>query len=163
MLKKQVSYTDYDGNLKTDTLYFHLNKFEWLELETYTKGGLIENLQHAIETGNAKKTIDILKKIILRAYGEKNAETGVFEKSDELAIRFSKTDAFSELFYELAYNEEASRSFFLGLIPTELRGEAEKKIQKLEAENKMNELEAKKMNELEAKKIYELKPENESN
>ena len=138
MLKKQVVYTDYDGNSKTDTLYFHLNKFEWLELETYTKGGLIENLQHAIETGNAKKTIDILKKIILRAYGEKNAETGVFEKSDELAIRFSKTDAFSELFYELAYNEEASRSFFLGLIPTELRGEAEKKIQELEAENKSN-------------------------
>ena len=41
MLKKQVVYTDYDGNSKTDTLYFHLNKFEWLELETYTKGGLI--------------------------------------------------------------------------------------------------------------------------
>ena len=79
-----------------------------------------------------------MKKIILRAYGEKNAETGVFEKSDELAIRFSKTDAFSELFYELAYDEEASRSFFLGLIPTELRGEAEKKIQELEAENKSN-------------------------
>ena len=138
MLKKVITYKDYDGNDKTSTLYFHLNKFEWLELETYTKGGLIENLQHAIETGNAKKTIDILKKIILRAYGEKNAETGVFEKSDELAIRFSKTDAFSELFYELAYDEEASRSFFLGLIPTELRGEAEKKIQELEAENKSN-------------------------
>ena len=128
MLKKQVTYKDYDGNDKTTTLYFHLNKFEWLELEAYTKGGLIENLQHAIETGNAKKTIDILKKIILRAYGEKNPETGSFEKSDDIAIRFSKTDAFSELFYELAYNEEAAQSFFMGLIPVELRAEAEKKM-----------------------------------
>ena len=128
MLKKQVTYKDYDGNDKTVTLYFHLNKFEWLELETYTKGGLIENLKHAIETGNAKKTIDILKKIILRAYGEKNPETGSFEKSDDIAIRFSKTDAFSELFYELAYNEEAAQSFFMGLIPVELRAEAEKKM-----------------------------------
>ena len=132
MLKKQITYNDYDGNAKTDTLYFHLNKFEWLELETYTKGGLIENLQHAIETGNAKKTIDILKKIILRAYGEKNPETGTFEKSDDIAIRFSKTEAFSELFYELAYNEDASKSFFLGLIPPELRVEAEKKMKELE-------------------------------
>lgn len=128
MLKKQVTYKDYDGNDKTVTLYFHLNKFEWLELETYTKGGLIENLKHAIETGNAKKTIDILKKIILRSYGEKDPETGSFEKSDDIAIRFSKTDAFSELFYELAYNEEAAQSFFMGLIPVELRAEAEKKM-----------------------------------
>ena len=77
---------------------------------------------------NAKKTIDILKKIILRSYGEKDPETGSFEKSDDIAIRFSKTDAFSELFYELAYNEEAAQSFFMGLIPVELRAEAEKKM-----------------------------------
>lgn len=128
MLKKQITFKDYDGNDKTTTLYFHLNKFEWLELEAYTKGGLIENLQHAIETGNAKKTIDILKKIILRAYGEKNSETGAFEKSDDIAIRFSKTDAFSELFYELAYDEEKSQSFFMGLIPVELRAEAAKRM-----------------------------------
>ena len=133
MLKKVITYKDYDGNDKTEALYFHLNKFEWLELETYTKGGLIENLQHAIETGNAKKTIDILKKIILRAYVEKDQETGTFEKNDDIAIRFSKTDAFSELFYELAYNEEASKSFFLGLIPPELRTEAEKKIREMES------------------------------
>ena len=134
MLKKRITYVDYDGNDKTDVLYFHLNKFEWLELETYTKGGLIENLKNAIETGNAKKTIDILKKIILRAYGEKNPETGTFEKNDDIAIRFSKTDAFSELFYELAYNEEASREFFLGLIPPEIRGEAEKKMKEMDKE-----------------------------
>lgn len=138
MLKKMVNYKDYDGNDKTVALYFHLNKFEWLELETYTKGGLIENLQHAIEVGNAKKTIDILKKIILRAYGEKDPETGTFEKSDDMAIRFSKTDAFSELFYELAYNEEASKEFFIGLIPQELRAEAEKKMKELDAENNLD-------------------------
>lgn len=128
MLKKQVTYSDYDDNVRTDTLYFHLNKFEWLELETYTKGGLIENLEHAVETKNHKKTIDLLKKIILRAYGEKNPETGVFEKDDDRAIKFSKTEAFSTLFYEIAYDEEAAKAFFLGLIPKELREEAIKKL-----------------------------------
>ena len=100
------------------------------------KGWLIENLRHALETNNVKKTIDILKKIILRAYGEKDPETGSFEKSDDISIRFSKTNAFSELFYELAYNEEVSKAFFLGLIPPELRTEAEGKIRELEAKQK---------------------------
>lgn len=128
MLKKQVKFKDYEGNDKTVTLYFHLNKFEWLELETYTKGGLIENLQNAIEQNNAKKTIDILKKIILTAYGEKNEETGEFQKSEAAAIKFSKTDAFSELFYELAYDETKSQEFFFGLIPADLQDEAKKQM-----------------------------------
>ena len=128
MLKRPITYTDYDGNPATITAYFHLNKFEWLELETYTKGGLIQNLESALETNNAKKTIDLLKKIILRAYGEKNPETGAFEKDDDRAIRFSKTEAFCELFYDLAYNEEKSREFFLGLIPPEIRAQAQAKL-----------------------------------
>lgn len=128
MFKKIIKYKDYENNPQTATAYFHLNKFEWLELQTYTKGGLIENLKHALESDNAKKTIDLLKKIILRAYGEKDPDTGVFLKSDELSVAFSKTDIFSELFYELAYNEEASQEFFLGLIPPEAREEAEKQM-----------------------------------
>ena len=136
MLKKQITYTDYDGNAKTDTLYFHLNKFEWLELETYTKGGMVANLERA--TNNAKKTIEILQKIILRAYGEKNPETGAFEKSDEISIRFSKTDAFSELFFELAYNESSSKEFFLGLVPSDVRGEVDKEILELERKQKLD-------------------------
>ena len=71
MLRRPINHHDYDGNPTTTIAYFHLNKFEWLELETYTKGGLIQNLESALETNNAKKTIDLLKKIILRAYGER--------------------------------------------------------------------------------------------
>ena len=130
MFKKEVKCRDYNGNEVVKVLHFHLNKFEWLELETFTKGGLIENLQSAIESGDAKKTINILKKIILAAYGEKNPETGDFEKSEDSAIRFSKTEAFSELFYELAYNAEASEAFFFGLIPPEVQAEVKKEMDK---------------------------------
>lgn len=130
MFKKPVTFTNYDGEKEQVNLYFHLNKFEWLELEAYTKGGLIQNLSSAVDTNNAKKTIDILKKIILRAYGEKDPETGAFVKDDDLAIRFSKTEAFSELFYELAYNEEKSKEFFMGLIPPEIRDQAMAELDK---------------------------------
>lgn len=121
MVKKSITYTNNDGNKETKVFYFNLTKFEWLELEAYTKGGLIENLKHALETNNLKKTIDILKKILLRAYGERDPETGEFIKSDELAVKFSKTEAFSELFYELAYDEKKANDFFMALIPAEMR------------------------------------------
>lgn len=133
MIKKLINFTNYDGKPTSQMCYFHLNKFEWLELETYTKGGLVENLESALETGNMKKVIDLLKKILLRSYGEKNPETGVFEKDDDRAIRFSRTEAFSELFYELAYDEIKSRDFFLGLIPPEVREQALTKLKELEA------------------------------
>jgi len=121
MIIKPITYTDYNGKSVTKNYYFHLNKFEWLELEAYTKNGLVENLKDALETNNSKKIIDILRKIILRAYGEKNSDTGEFCKNDDLAVAFSKTEAFSELFFELAYDENKSREFFMALIPPDMK------------------------------------------
>lgn len=135
MVKKNITYTNLEGVKETKTFYFNLTKFEWLELEAYTKGGLVENLKHALEVNNLKKVIDLLKKIILRAYGERDPESGEFLKTDEAAIRFSKTEAFSELFYELAYNEEKSREFFMSLIPPELRDQVGKQAQAAEQKN----------------------------
>lgn len=132
MIRKAIQYTDYEGNQATRICYFHLNKFEWLELEAYTKGGFVVNLQSSIETQNVKKTIDLLKKIILRAYGEKDPETGAFEKDDDRAIRFSKTEAFSELFCELAYDEEKSKEFFFGLIPPEMKEQVMLKFEEMQ-------------------------------
>lgn len=137
MLKKTINYTDYDGNPASLVAHFNLNKFEWIELQAYTKGGLMENLQHALEVNNAKKTIDILKKIILTAYGEKDPETGAFLKDEDRAVAFSRTEAFSELFMELAYNEEASKEFFFGLIPADVREEAEKMMKLQEQKERL--------------------------
>ena len=128
MIKKVVKYTNYDDVVVEKTFYFHLSKFEWLELETYTKGGLVKNLQSSLENQDTKKTIDILKKLILRAYGERDLESGEFMKDEDRAIAFSKTEAFSELFYALAFNPEESKEFFIGLIPPELRDEAMKAV-----------------------------------
>jgi len=129
MFKKVINYTNDDNQPATQICYFNLNKFEWLELEAYTKGGLIANLENSLETHNLKKTIDLLKKIILRSYGEKNPETGIFEKDEDRAIYFSKTAAFSALFFELAYDDAKSKEFFLNLIPPEARAEAEAKLE----------------------------------
>lgn len=40
MLKKTISYTDYDGNERTEDFYFNLSKAEIIEMELGTAGGM---------------------------------------------------------------------------------------------------------------------------
>lgn len=122
MIKKTVTFTNFEGNEETIDVYFHLTKLEWLKLETAVDGGLVNALENAIKSNDTKstsKTIELLEKIMLTAYGEKD-ENGRFVKSQEAAVRFSTTDAFSELFYELAYDEQKAQEFFIGLIPKDM-------------------------------------------
>ena len=39
MLKKTVTYTDYNGTERTEDFYFNLSKAEVIEMETTTAGG----------------------------------------------------------------------------------------------------------------------------
>ena len=40
MLKKTISYTDYDGNQRTEDFYFNLSKAEITEMELSMEGGM---------------------------------------------------------------------------------------------------------------------------
>ena len=55
-----------------------------------------------------------------RRMGKELILDGVFNKNDDLAVAFSKSEAFSELFFELAYDEAKSKEFFEALIPKDL-------------------------------------------
>lgn len=43
MLKKTITYTDYNGNERKEDFYFNLNKAEIMRMEMSTRGGLAEN------------------------------------------------------------------------------------------------------------------------
>jgi hypothetical protein len=117
MLKKTITYTDYDGNERTEDFYFNLTKAEVAEMELSTDGGLKKLLEKIIATQDAKKVIEIFKDLILRAYGEKSPDGKRFIKNQEVRDSFAQTEAYSELFMELATNPEASIAFVNGIIP----------------------------------------------
>lgn len=133
MLKRQVTFTDFDGNQRVQPLYFNLTKFEWLELEQSVPDGFSVMLQAALETEDTNTTVNLLKKLILTAYGERTAE-GAFVKTDDKAIQFSKSEQFSALFWELVNDPAASEQFFTGLIPADQLPEIEKKMKELRDE-----------------------------
>lgn len=124
MLKKTITYTDYNGNDRTEDHYFNLSKAEIMEMELSTTGGLAEMIKRIVAAQDQPAIIKIFKDLILKAYGEKSADGKRFIKSDELAIAFSQTEAYSQLFMELATDADAAAKFVNGIIPADAAKQA---------------------------------------
>lgn len=120
MLKKTITYVDYDGNKCTEDFHFYLSKAELMEMEMGTSGGMTKLLDSIVKSQNTKKIIEIFKEIILRSYGEKTLDGKHFEKirdGHRLSDDFSQTEAYSTLFMELATDDKAAVMFVNGIIP----------------------------------------------
>lgn len=124
MLSKNIKYTDYNGVEREEKFLFNLSKAELMEMELGTTGGLAETIKTIISTQDTPKIIKIFKDLVLKAYGEKSADGKRFIKVDEkgnpLSVAFSQTEAYSNLFMELATDAKAAADFIRGIIPSDI-------------------------------------------
>lgn len=118
MLKKTIKYTDFDGNEREEDFYFNLSKAEVIEMEMGVSGGMASLLKRIVATQDMKQIIETFKEIVLKAYGEKSPDGKRFIKSPELSKAFEETEAYSELFMELAFSAEAATTFINGVLPS---------------------------------------------
>ena len=119
MLKKTITYHDYNGVEYTQDFYFNLSKAEIMEMEMGTTGGLAEMITKIVAAQDAPAIIKIFKDLILKSYGEKSADGKRFIKSDEISTAFTQTEAYSELFMELATDDKAAADFVNGIVPAD--------------------------------------------
>lgn len=117
MLKKTITYTDYNGTERTEDFYFNLSKAEVMEMEMGIEGGMTEMINKIVAAKDAPAIIAIFKKLILKAYGEKSADGKRFIKSDEISTAFAQTEAYSDLYMELATNADKAAEFVNGIVP----------------------------------------------
>lgn len=117
MLKKTITYLDYNGTERTEDFYFNLTKAEVAEMELSTEGGLAKKFEKIIAAQDSKQIIEIFKDLILRSYGEKSPDGKRFIKTQEAREAFEQTEAYSDLFIELASNAESASAFVNGIIP----------------------------------------------
>lgn len=124
MLSKNIKYTDYNGVEREEKFLFNLSKAELMEMEMGTQGGLAESIRHIIETHDGALIMKTFKELILKAYGEKSPDGKRFVKVSDsgvpLSIAFSQTEAYSELFMELATDSMAAVKFVEGIIPKDI-------------------------------------------
>lgn len=133
MLKKNIKYVDYNGVEREETFLFNLSKAELMEMELGTTGGLAETIKKIIAANDQPSIVKMFKELLLKSYGEKSDDGKRFLKVDEkgnpLSIAFSQTEAYSNLFMELATDSNKAAEFIKGVVPSDIDLDAEMKKQ----------------------------------
>lgn len=126
MLKKTITYEDFNGETVSEEFFFHLNKAELVELELSHEGGMSESLQRIIDAQDGKSIIAEFKNIILGSYGKKSVDGRRFIKNQQMRDEFESSEAYSTLFMELVTDTDAAIEFINGVIPAGMAEEAAK-------------------------------------
>lgn len=130
MLKKTITYTDYNGNQQTDDFYFSLNEADLIDMEVEASEystpddngdtGYKAMLNAIIKAQDAKALMRIFKDLIRRSYGVKTADGKHFYKGDEVYNDFVSSPAYSQLILDLLTNTEHATEFANGVFPRNL-------------------------------------------
>ena len=117
MLKKTITYTDYNGVERTEDFMFNLTKAEILEMQLTKDGGMDAAIKKIVDAKDAPEIMKVFKDLILKAYGIVSNDGRRFIKSKEISDSFAQTEAFSMLFMELATDTDAASAFVNGIVP----------------------------------------------
>lgn len=115
MFKHNIKYNDFNGNERSEDLYFHLSLPEVTRLEAEIGKPIDEYTKELVSTMDMKKLLDFLEKMVLNSYGKKTSDGRSFHKSKELREEFENSQAYAELFEQLITNPELSRKFGEGV------------------------------------------------
>ena len=121
MVVKKIKYTDFNGVEREEEFMFNLTEAEITEMELTTDGGLSDSIKKIVSAQNTPQIIETFKMLLLKSYGEKSADGRRFIKSEELTKEFTETNAYSQLFMELATDDKAAVAFIKGIIPESMR------------------------------------------
>ena len=135
MYKKTITYTDYNGEQRTEDFYFDLTKTEAMKLDLGIAGGLEAYMNRCLQRMDVPAILDLFDKIVLKAYGEKSADGRRFVKSNELSIEFTQTPAYDVLIQEIFSNPEKATEFMEGILPADAVAAAKAQQAALEAKN----------------------------
>ena len=121
MYKRTMTYTDFNGVTRKEDFYFHFSEAEIAEMELTMPGGMSNLLNRIVDAKEEHELVKIFKDLILKSYGEKSPDGKRFMKSEEISKAFSQTQAYSDLFMELATDSNAASAFVNAIIPDNIR------------------------------------------
>jgi len=126
MLKKTITYEDFNGTETSEDFFFHLSKADLIELEMSHKDGLGETLQRIVDAGDGAQIMKEFKNLLLQSYGQRSEDGRRFIKTEELRKEFESSEAYSTLFVELVTDADAAAEFVNGIVPANLEAEVNK-------------------------------------
>ena len=136
MLKKTITYTDFNGNERTEDHYFNLLKTEPLKIAMDLPDGVTdaidkdlednteESAKRLVEKLGNKGVMEFIEDLIRRSYGKKSEDGRSFIKKPELTEEFMQSPAYDEFYMEMMTNDVAAANFVTGVLPKDLADDA---------------------------------------
>lgn len=121
MYKKLMTYEDFDGNERTEELYFNLTEQEVTEYQLSHNGGITTLINRIIQAQDWKSMVEYWKEFILMCYGVKSDDGRRFIKNDAVREEFASTNAFSDLFMLLSTDDNEAAKFVNNVLPKKMR------------------------------------------
>lgn len=120
MIVYTETYTDFNGNKRTEDFRFHFNQAELLEMEMTTEGGFSARVQRIINANSHSELVQIMKKFVLDAYGVKSDDGRRFMKDVDIRRSLVECPAYSQIFMRLASDDKAAAEFINGVTPDDM-------------------------------------------
>lgn len=135
MIKRTITYKDFDDKERIEDAYFNLTKTEMIEFALDlpdSVSGAVDKKAEDMDMEKAttkiasmlgtKGVFKFIKDLVLKSYGVRLEEGRRFAKVDEngrpLWIEFSQTLAFEAIMEEFMSDDIAAANFVKGLIPS---------------------------------------------
>lgn len=137
MIKKTITFEDFDGEKKTKDFYFHMNQVEFSKLNGEVPGGIEHRIQEIIADKDEDAMLRLIDMLVSRSYGERDSEDGGFTKIGRngrpLYEKFVNTSAYDNLIIELIQSENAIVKFLTGIMPNEVQVRLNEEYKKRQA------------------------------
>lgn len=120
MLKKTVTYEDYNGNTVSEDLFFNINPVEMARMNDMYPGGAIAYFENIQSSQDVIKMMEVISDIVLYAYGVKSEDGKHFIKNKQIKEEFEQSEAFVAIISDLLTSETAGVEFMTAVLPKKL-------------------------------------------
>ena len=120
MIKKTITYTDYNGVSRTEDFWFNLTTAELMKMELGTRGGFSEMITRIVQANDVPTMMKVFDDFIRKSYGQKSPDGKRFIKSEAITEEFCQPEAYSNLFIEFITDTDKAIEFMNGIVPAEI-------------------------------------------
>ena len=121
MIKKTVTYKNFNDVEVTEDCYFNYTEAQLADLEMSVGGGLSATLRSLSAAQNETELYKFFRQLILGAYGIKSPDGRKFMKSKEISEDFEQTAAYNAIVMELVTDPDKAIEVVNNLIPESLK------------------------------------------
>lgn len=131
MLRKKITYTDFNGNERTEEFCFFLSEADLMktEVKSAASGGFKNIIQRMVDAKDYKAMVDLFDELIIKSYGviSEDGRRLMKGRDGEYAREFMETNAYTQLVMELLSGDESKITEFIeGMLPQKILEEAKR-------------------------------------